>query len=86
MNSIELVLKNMAHRILNDYCMSNGVGANGTDEKGATIAKNGRGFKYSLVNISDGYAFITVTLYKDRAPSFTLSPEAQTQVMKARSI
>ena len=81
---MESVLKNMAHRVLNDYCMSNGVNANGTDQKGATVAKSGRGFKYSLVNISNGYAYITVTLYKDRAPSFTLSPEAQEQIKANR--
>ena len=76
---MEAVLRNMAHRLLNDYCMSNGINANGTDKQGATVAKNGRGFKYSLVNISNGYAYITVTLYKDKAPHYTLSPEAQAQ-------
>ncbi len=80
---MEEVLRHQAHRILNDYCMSNGINANGTDQKGATVAKNGRGFRYALVNISDGYAYITVTLHKNAAPTFNLSPEALEQY-KAR--
>lgn len=34
---MEQVLRNQAHRILNDYCMNNGINANGTDRQGAIL-------------------------------------------------
>lgn len=73
------VLQNTAHILLMNFCKENGINTNGVDQQGSTVAKNGRGFKYSLVNISDGYAYITVTLSKNSVPHFTLSDEAKQQ-------
>lgn len=60
------VLLNMANIELLRYCERQGI-----DPSGSHVAKNGRGFTYSLVNETDGRAFVSVTFTKNTVPQFS---------------
>ena len=65
------ILENMALIDLTEFCIENGL-----DCSGSRLAKNGRGFKYSLVRITDGLAIATVSFSKNSVPSHYIHQEA----------
>jgi hypothetical protein len=76
---MENILMNLANRELLGFCKENGISSNGLDQQGSHVVKNGRGFHFSLVNNSDGYAYVTVTFHKNQTPTFTVSEQAKDQ-------
>lgn len=59
------VLENLANWLLVKFCEENSLDCSNTH-----IAKNGRGFKYSLVKNNTGQAFITISFTKHSSPTY----------------
>lgn len=58
------ILQNLALLDLVNFCKTNGIDCSGTH-----LAKNGRGFKYSLVKYESGKAIASVSFNKSSVPS-----------------
>lgn len=61
---MQQILQNLALIDTLTFCKSNNI-----DPSSTYIAKNGRGFKYSLCNIETGRAIVTVTFHKNQVPT-----------------
>ena len=48
---------------------------NAIDISGTHLAKNGRGYSYSLVSDKTGETLVTVTFYGDRVPTHTIAEQ-----------
>lgn len=60
------ILQNLALIHLNEFGKAHGINISGTHG-----AKNGRGFKYSLVKSDTGLAILTITFHKHSVPTYT---------------
>jgi hypothetical protein len=58
------ILENLALIDLTTFCREHKIDCSGTH-----LAKNGRGFKYSLCRDKDGWAMVTVCFSKNSVPS-----------------
>lgn len=60
------VLRNMANWLLIEFCKANNI-----DCSNSRVAKNGRGFKWSLVDYDSGRQFVTITFFKNQVPHYS---------------
>jgi len=51
--------------------------AHNVDISGTHLAKNGRGFKYSLCKNDSGLALITISFNKSSIPTYSINPKLQ---------
>ena len=63
------ILSNIALIDLINFCKNNKIDCSGTH-----LAKNGRGFAYSLCRDTDGLAITTVRFHKSQVPTHTINP------------
>jgi hypothetical protein len=73
------ILHNLALIDTTEYCRDNNIDCSGTH-----LAKNGRGFRYSLVRNVDGRAVVTVTFHKNSVPTHYV-PRAERSLPLATS-
>jgi hypothetical protein len=59
------IIENLALIHLTRFGLENGIDVSGTH-----LAKNGRGFKWSLVKSDTGLAILTVTFHKSSTPTY----------------
>ena len=70
------VLMNLANVLLLQYCKDHGI-----DPSNSHVEKAQRGFRYQLVDNSDGAPFIDVLLTKNTTPKyFSYQPESRVVV------
>lgn len=68
-NNMQQILQNLAMIDLITYCKANNI-----DPSATHLAKNGRGFKYSLCHNKTGRAIVTVTFHKNQVPTHSINP------------
>lgn len=67
-DNMKEILQNLALIHLNKYGMANGIDISGTH-----VAKNGRGFSWSLVKNDTGRTLVTVFFHKASIPTYTIN-------------
>lgn len=63
------ILENLALIHLTKFGLENGIDIHGTH-----LAKNGRGFKYSLCKSETGLAILTISFNKSSVPTYSINP------------
>lgn len=62
------ILENIALILLNEYGIKNNIDISGTH-----LAKNGRGFMWSLCNNITGKTILTVSFHKSSVPTYSIN-------------
>lgn len=68
------ILSNIAMLDTINYCKANNIPANGYNGQGSRLVKYPRRWTYALVESDTGRAIVTVSYYKNRVPSYFVTP------------
>jgi hypothetical protein len=69
------VLQNIAMLDTIKYCQANNIPPNGYTGNGSHVVKYPRRWTYALVDDKTGRSIVTVTYYKNRVPSYSITPK-----------